>query len=63
MPTGSSRPRLGGTVESESGKLLDIPADSICIHGDTPKIVELLEAIHASLEEIDVELAPLPDKI
>jgi len=25
--------------------------------------VELLEAIHASLEEIDVELAPLPDKI
>jgi UPF0271 protein len=52
-----------GTVRSESGELLDVPADSICVHGDTPNVVEILGAIHARLEETDVELAPLPDVI
>lgn len=49
-----------GTVESRSGELLDIPADSICIHGDTPNVVEILEAIHTRLDNTDVELAGLP---
>lgn len=27
------------TVESRSGEPLDVPADSICVHGDTPNLV------------------------
>jgi len=48
-----------GTVESVSGTSLDIPADSICIHGDTPNVVEILEAVHQRLEETDIELVSL----
>lgn len=50
-----------GQVEAVDGETIDVPADSICIHGDTPNAVELLEAIHARVEERDIELAPLDD--
>lgn len=50
---------LNGEVEADNGELIDVPADSICIHGDTPNAVELLEAIHDRIEEHDIELAPL----
>lgn len=48
-----------GTVEAVTGEEIDVPAESICIHGDGPNAVELLEAIHARVEEHDVALAPL----
>ena len=49
-----------GEVEALSGETIDVPARSICVHGDGPNAVELLEAIHARVEERDdVELAPL----
>ncbi|MDS0260564.1 5-oxoprolinase subunit PxpA [Haloarcula sp. S1CR25-12] len=48
-----------GTVESVSGTTLDIPADSICIHGDTPNVVEILDAIHRRLDGTDIELVSL----
>ncbi|WP_435176383.1 LamB/YcsF family protein [Halorussus sp. AFM4] len=50
-----------GRVEAVNGEMIDVPADSICIHGDNPNAVELLEAIHARVEERDIELAPLDD--
>jgi len=51
---------LDGQVEAENGEIIDIPADSICIHGDTPNAVEILEAIHDRVSEHDIELASLP---
>jgi UPF0271 protein len=48
-----------GTVEAVNGETLDVPADSICIHGDTPNAVDILEAVHDRVEEHDIELAPL----
>jgi len=48
-----------GTVDSVSGTTLDIPADSICIHGDTPNVVEILDAIHQRIDETDIELVSL----
>lgn len=48
-----------GTVESVSGTHLSIPADSICIHGDTPNVVEILDAIHQRLDGTDIELVSL----
>lgn len=50
---------LDDEVEADNGEMVDIPADSICIHGDTPNAVEILEAIHDRVEEHDIELAPL----
>lgn len=50
---------LNGEVKADNGELIDVPADSICIHGDTPNAVELLEAIHDRIKERDIELAPL----
>ncbi|MFC6614324.1 LamB/YcsF family protein [Halopenitus salinus] len=50
---------LEGRVEAANGETIDVPADSICIHGDTPNAVEILETIHDRIEAYDVELAPL----
>lgn len=54
---------LDGQVEAENGEIIDIPADSICIHGDTPNAVEILEAIHDRVSEHDIELASLPQLV
>ncbi len=50
-----------GVVEAANGEEIDVPADSICIHGDNPNAVEILEAIHDRLEEHGIELAPLSE--
>jgi len=50
-----------GVVEAANGEEISIPADSICIHGDNPNAVAVLEAIHDRLEETDIELASLPE--
>lgn len=48
-----------GKVEAITGELLDVPAESICIHGDTPNVVEILERIHERLEEENIELVSI----
>lgn len=48
-----------GVVEAANGEEIEVPADSICIHGDNPNAVSILEAIHDQLDEHDIELAPL----
>lgn len=48
-----------GQVEAINGEMIDIPAQSICIHGDGPNAVELLETIHNRVEDHNIELAPL----
>jgi len=50
-----------GQVEAANGEMIDVPARSICVHGDGPNPVELLEAIHRAVEEHDIELAPLDE--
>lgn len=50
-----------GQVEAANGEMVDIPAGSICIHGDGPNPVELLEAIHSAADEHGIELAPLDE--
>ncbi|WP_458189084.1 LamB/YcsF family protein [Haladaptatus sp. NG-WS-4] len=50
-----------GEVEAANGETIDVPAESICIHGDSPNAVEMLTAIHDRVEEHDIELAPLDE--
>lgn len=48
-------------VEAVDGTTLDLPADSICIHGDGPNALELLEAIHERLEAENIDLKRLDE--
>jgi len=52
-----------GTVESPTGTELEIPADTICIHGDTPNVSEILNEIHDRIRETSIELVPLENMI
>ncbi|ADJ13836.1 LamB/YcsF family protein [Halalkalicoccus jeotgali] len=52
---------LDGEVEAADGEIIGVPAESICIHGDTPNSVEILEAIHERIAAHDIELAPLSE--
>lgn len=50
-----------GVVDATNGEEISVPADSICIHGDNPNAVELLEAIHERIEDHDIELSSLDE--
>jgi 5-oxoprolinase (ATP-hydrolysing) subunit A len=38
-----------GKARSTNGKDIDVVADSICVHSDTPNALEVAEAVHAAL--------------
>lgn len=48
-----------GKVIAESGKDVEVKADSVCVHGDTPGAVKLAGTIAAKLAENDIEVRPL----
>jgi len=48
-----------GKVETVSGRDIDIAADSICVHGDTPGAAKMAEAIVRKLGENGVEIRPI----
>lgn len=48
-----------GCVESITGKIIPIKADSICVHGDNPKAIEFVNTIRTSLQAEGVEIAPI----
>jgi len=48
-----------GSTEAISGETIDVQADSLCLHGDTPGAVEMAEALRKELKEADVEVVPL----
>lgn len=48
-----------GVVESETGTVIPIAADTICIHGDNPAAVAFAAEIHAALEATGVTVRAL----
>jgi UPF0271 protein len=52
-----------GEVETASGETIEVPAESICIHGDGPNAVELLEAVHDAVDEYGIELVGLDELV
>ncbi|WP_336361689.1 LamB/YcsF family protein [Haladaptatus sp. ZSTT2] len=52
---------LDDEIETPSGEVIEMPADTICIHGDGANAVEILEAIHAEKDEYGIELAKLDE--
>jgi UPF0271 protein len=48
-----------GVVEAADGSLVPLKPHTICVHGDTPTAVELVERITTTLKDAGVELTPL----
>lgn len=46
-------------VETVSGKIIDIKADSICVHGDNPEAVAFVETIRRELENSGIQVKPI----
>lgn len=47
-----------GTLTAIDGSELQLKADSICIHGDSPGAVAMAQAVHQALTQAGVTLAP-----
>lgn len=48
-----------GEVESINGRLIDMQADTLCIHGDGPKALEFAERIRGDFAEAGIDIEPL----
>lgn len=45
-----------GTVTTLSGKVINIQADSLCVHGDSPQALNFLEKMHEAFAKEDIQL-------
>jgi UPF0271 protein len=48
-----------GTVVAITGEVIEVQADTLCLHGDTPDAVKLASALRQALEQAGVTLAPM----
>jgi UPF0271 protein len=49
---------LDGIVTTRDGTVLELSPDSLCVHGDGPAAVAVLQATRARLAQSGVTLAP-----
>ena len=50
-----------GKVRTVEGQMLDIPAQSICVHGDGPTALNLAKSVREGMQAEGFELVTLPD--
>jgi 5-oxoprolinase (ATP-hydrolysing) subunit A len=50
-----------GEVVSRHGRVLKLPVDTICMHGDEPTAVAVATAVNAALAESGIGVVPLPE--
>lgn len=50
-----------GVVTAVTGKDIPIQADSVCVHGDSPKALAFVQKIRAALTAEGIQIAPLQD--
>ena len=48
-----------GKVEANDGTLVELDAESLCIHGDGPNSVQVADAIRAMLDDIGCQIDPV----
>mgnify|MGYP002884521004 FL=1 len=48
-----------GIATSINGNKIEVEADSLCIHGDTPGAVQMAIKVNASLKSSGVQIKPL----
>jgi UPF0271 protein len=47
-----------GAITAASGKVIKVPVDTVCIHGDTPGAVDIAKTIRAALAAAGITVAP-----
>ena len=52
-----------GKVVTNTGKTIDIAADSVCVHGDNPKAIAFTKYIREGLAKAGVTVANFQDRI
>ena len=52
-----------GKAIAVTGEIIEVRADSLCLHGDTPGAVELARALKQALAEEDVAIVPLNELV
>lgn len=50
-------------VETLTGKVIEIKADSICVHGDNPKAVDFVKKIREELQNAGISVVPMKEFI
>ena len=48
-----------GVATAITGEVIEVEADSLCIHGDTPGAVQMAAAVRRGLEDAGVSITPL----
>lgn len=48
-----------GTVKAISGEVIEIEADTICVHGDGAHALEFVKEIRSRLSEVNVDIVTL----
>ena len=51
-----------GTVVAVTGETVQVRAETLCLHGDTPDAVELAAALRGALEQAGVVLKPMGER-
>ena len=52
-----------GKAKAINGDIIDVHADSLCLHGDTPGAVEMARALKQALEDESIEIKPLGELV
>ena len=52
-----------GKAGAISGEVIEVEADSLCLHGDTPGAVDMAQALKQALLAEDVEVTPLGELV
>jgi 5-oxoprolinase (ATP-hydrolysing) subunit A len=54
---------VDGVIESVSGRVIALQADTVCVHGDTPGAVATARAVRAALQAAGCDIAPLAGSV
>ena len=52
-----------GRATTVDGQEIEVHADTLCLHGDTPGAVEMAAALRSGLEAVGVEVVPLKELV
>jgi len=52
-----------GKVETIDGKVIDLRPHSICLHGDSPKAVQMATEIRKGLQAAGIKIVPISEVI
>ncbi len=48
-----------GCIEAVNGECIELAAETLCVHGDNPRAVEMVRAIRVALEKGGIDVRPL----